>query len=92
MGAPEGRLRQNYWTYVYVRKFTQNVRLIRSSYHLRADVSQTGLELRTSCKENRNKHRQMLHRSITLIETAFPLYLPAFEGLFHPRISLNLVP
>ena len=60
---------------------TQNVRLIRC-YYPKAGVSQTGLDCRTNIK---NKHTQMLHLIITLIETTFLLYLRAFQGLFHPR-------
>ena len=57
------------------------MRLIRS-YYPKAGVSQTGLDCHTNI---RNKHRQMLHLTITLIETTFLLYLRAFQGLFHPR-------
>ena len=45
---PQGRRRQMFWT--YVRKLTQNVRLIRSSYPM-AGVSQTGLECHAKNKE-----------------------------------------
>ena len=52
------------------------------SYYPKAGVSQTGLDCHTNI---RNKHTQMRHLTITLIETTFILYLRAFQGLFHPR-------
>ena len=57
------------------------MRLIRS-YYPKAGVSQTGVDCHTNI---RNKHRQMLHLTITLIETTFLLYLRAFQCSFHPR-------
>ena len=53
-----------------MRKFTQNVRLIRSPYI--AGVSETGLECHAKIEET--KHMQVLHLVITLIDTTISIF------------------
>ena len=74
-GSTEGCRRRKVWT--CVRKFTQNMRLIRS-YPI-AGVGQTGLEfLGCHAKRKKKKHRHMLHLIITLIGTTFSSLFASF--------------